>query len=351
MNRFQIVDVTGQFNHAGTKATADISTIAEKLGFKRLNLQMRTMRNGYFGKARRQLGYYLDWNNCYSCIDNGATVILQHPFHYPQLTRERKLFDLKHKKKVKIISIVHDVEKLRTFRFNDYYKREFQVMIDVADVIIVHNTIMKRFFVNCGVDEGRIISLEIFDYLQNSGEDKRVTFEKAITIAGNLDVTKSGYIGQLDQLKDVKINLYGPNFSADMERTKNIKYYGSFPVDEIPNHLKSGFGLVWDGESIEGCEGSAGQYLKYNNPHKLSLYLSSGIPVVIWSGAAAAEFVKIHGVGICVESLRELGNIFKTLSEADYTFMSRNTSQLSMQLRTGIFTERAIKKAVSLVES
>ena len=243
------------------------------------------------------------------------------------------------------------MEELRAFRFNDYYKREFEVMIDIADVIIVHNTIMKRFFTNYGVNENKLISLGIFDYIQNSDENKKIVFEKAVSIAGNLDIKKCKYIGQLGRLKNIKVKLYGPNFSKSLKRAGNIRYYGSFPVDEIPDQLNSGFGLVWDGESIDGCSGLSGQYLKYNNPHKLSLYLSSGIPVVIWKGAAEAEFVKNQGIGICVGSLNELNRIFTTMSEEDYAVMVGNVSKLSLLLKSGVFTERAIKKAISLIES
>lgn len=50
--------------------------------------------------------------------------------------------------------------------------------------------------------------------------------------------------------------------------------------------------MVWDGESIDGGLGLSGQYLKYNNPHKLSVIFTSGLPVIIWNEAAEAGLVK-----------------------------------------------------------
>lgn len=47
MDKYQIVETTEQFNHAGTKATADISVVAEKMGFQKLYLKMRTTKAGY----------------------------------------------------------------------------------------------------------------------------------------------------------------------------------------------------------------------------------------------------------------------------------------------------------------
>lgn len=351
MEKFQIVEVTEQLNHAGTKATADITVIAERLGFQRVNVKMDTTVDSVIGKARRQIGYLRDWKKAEKTITDNSILLLQHPFHHNQLTRESTLRRIKNEKQVKIISVVHDVEELRAFRYNDYYAREFDTMLELADVLIVHNDVMKRWFVNRGVEGKKLISLEIFDYLQDEAEEKEIKFEKSITIAGNLDTTKCGYIRQLGSLSGIKIHLYGPNFDDSLRSFENIEYHGSFPVDEIPNKLDRGFGLVWDGDSIDGCQGQSGQYLRYNNPHKLSLYLSSGLPVVIWKNAAEAEFVKKHGVGILVENLNELSNEFEKIDKVLYNRILNNIAQKKHKLCDGHFFEKAIQKTLEIIVS
>lgn len=350
MSKFQIVEVGENFNHAGTKATADITLCAEKLGFKKVYIKMNTVKDSKIAKIQRQIGYYKDWKNCLNEIDDKAVILMQHPFHYKQLTREKTLRTLKKEKNVKYISIVHDVEELRAFRYNEYYKKEFETMIDLADIIVVHNNKMYNWFVENGIEESKLVNLEIFDYIQNMNQDKQINFSKAITVAGNLDITKCQYISQLGKIEGVKINLYGPNFDENMKRYSNIEYRGSFPVDEIPQRLNEGFGLVWDGESINGCLGLSGQYLKYNNPHKLSLYLSSGLPVIIWNEAAEAELVKRYKVGVCVESLYELNAVMKTITEDDYKYMLNNVKSLRNKLVKGYFSEKAIKEACRKLE-
>ena len=233
-------------------------------------------------------------------------MLIQTPYHHKQLIRNWVLSKLKRDKKVKFISLVHDVEELRKSLYNNYYKNEFNFMLSVADSIIVHNDTMKAFFIKKGIPENKLVSLKIFDYLMDKeATSKNVIFERAISIAGNLDINKSAYIAQLGKL-GITIHLYGPNFSHSLEQYKDIQYHGSFPASDIPNQLNSGFGLVWDGNSIDTCSGDFGEYLQYNNPHKLSLYLASGIPVVIWDKAAEADFVRKHNLGICVSSLSEL---------------------------------------------
>lgn len=349
MNKYQIVEITENFNHAGTKATQDIAVVADKLGFKSVKVRMISTRKTKLAKLQRQYGYFVDWSKAYKTIEDGSVVLLQHPFHYPQLTREKVLRKLKTKKHVKYISIVHDVEELRAFRFNDYYKHEFEVMLSLADAIVVHNSVMLEYFVQQGVDRSKLVNLEIFDYLQDGAKDYLPVFERVISIAGNLDVTKCGYISELGKLDKIKVTLYGPNFDEKMKAYKHIDYRGSFPTDEIPTKLTSGFGLVWDGTSIDGCKGKSGQYLRYNNPHKLSLYLASGIPVVIWSNAAEADFVKSNNLGICVSSLIELNTVLNNMNEEEYNTMACSVATVRKKLVSGYYAKEAILQAEKIV--
>lgn len=349
MRKYQIVEITENLNHAGTKATADFARIADGYEYERVNIRMSTTKPGKIAKLQRQIGYYFDWKSCYKTIEPNSVVILQHPFHYPQLTRESILSKLKENNKVKFISIIHDVEELRQFRFNDYYKAEFEFMLQIADVIVVHNEKMKEFFLSKGVSESRLVSLEIFDYLQEESDKKEVTFAKAITVAGNLDTTKCGYVGTLDQIQGVDIHLYGPNFDSKLKDNANIIYHGVLSPDKVPEVLTAGFGLVWDGDGIRGGMGQAGQYVRYNNPHKLSLYLSSGMPVVIWKEAAEAEFVEKNGLGILIDSLNELSDIIPNMKEEEFIEIRNNVKVISDKLLHGDFGKKAILEAEKIM--
>ena len=350
MKKYQIVEVTESLNHAGSKATADFSQIADKCGYKRVNIRMNTSSMGKVAKVQRQIGYYFDWNKCYKMIEANSLVLLQHPFHYPQLTRESILTKLKKIKKVKYISIIHDVEELRQFMDNqEYYRQEFEFMLKITDVIVVHNEKMMKFFVEKGVSKKKLVNLQIFDYLQNENKDKAISFERTITIAGNLDTTKCKYIGELDKIESIQINLYGPNFNEKLKVNKNIHYKGVLSPDEIPNVLTSGFGLVWDGDGLKGGMGQAGRYLRYNNPHKLSLYLSSGIPVILWKESAEAEFVLKHNIGIAVDSLSEVTEALLNIDEVEYRQMINNVKEISKKLVNGYFGKKAIKQSEKLI--
>ena len=346
MEKFQIAELAGEQAHAGTKATEDVITIAKGLGFEPLYIRMSDLKPGALHKLNRQIGFWKDWKKADRAITDGAVVLLQHPFHYPQLTREKTLLSLKTEKNVRFISVVHDVEELRTLGKEKYHKHEFEFMMQTADVLVVHNDVMRDFFVEKGFAKEKIVVLGIFDYLRSETNQKLPEYERSITIAGNLDVKKSGYLADLPELA-CKFHLYGPNYS--LGNAANVTYGGVLPPNRVPEVLTKGFGLIWDGESVETCKGGFGDYLRYNNPHKLSLYLSSGLPVIIWKEAAEAKFVKENGAGYAVGSLHEIPELMEKISEQEYKRVAENVRAISKRLVEGDYMRAALNSALEKV--
>ena len=347
MNKYQIFEESNSnIYHAVSKAPNDIKIISKTLNFSPLSIIRSTDANDYFSKIKRQKGYFLNWKEVYSKIEYNSVLLLQHPFRMRQIGREYYIKKLKKKKNIKIISLIHDVEELRETLFNDYYKNEFMYMLKIADVFIVHNNRMKDFFIKKGVDSNKIITLKIFDYLRDDYKNEMSKFNKSVTIAGNLDTKKAAYLKQLSEV-NAKFDLYGTNYS--LHSYDNCRYHGSLPTDKIPNVLNSGFGLIWDGNSIDKCSGPTGNYLRYNNPHKLSLYLSSNLPVIIWNGAAEAHFVKKYNLGLTIDSLLELPNIFENLTLDDYNVWAKNVLNIAPDLVSGHFTKSALEKALKII--
>ncbi len=350
MNKYQIFETEKDKHNAGSKAVSDVGTIAQSLGYQKCLLHFNNDKDGTLPKIERQITFYHDWNHVYKEIEDNALVLIQNPYHHGQLTRNKTLSNLKDKKNCHFISLIHDVEEIRKYRYSDYYKEEFEFMKNLSDVFIVHNDRMKQWFIENGFDTDRLVTLEIFDYLQNKDTSVYPVFDKSITIAGNLNTQKSNYIRELSELQGAEVNLYGSNYDDSLNTYPFIHYYGSLSASEIPMKLNKGFGLVWDGSSVDGCKGPAGEYLKYNNPHKLSLYLSSGLPVVIWNQAAEAEYVTDNHVGITVSSLRELSAVFETITAEQYQEMCRNAQLISGKLKEGYYTKKAILTAEKIIK-
>ena len=314
-------------NHAGPKARMD----AEKI----------MLDNGY-----RE--YYLTESQKNNHLNQNDVIILQFPLLWQSLKKQIRMKFLK-KRSFKAYLLIHDIESLRNkkiksfsgFKYSIIYFLQNKTVLEKVDGIIAHNDKMKSELVKMGIDKDKIISLEIFDYLiPNFNEDKNYDKDK-ILLAGNFDIRKTKYARQLPESPEFSI--YGINFEEE-NLPSNVHYNGAFSPDELSNHLHGGFGLVWDGDSPHTCSGMYGEYLKMNNPHKASLYLASGFPIIVWSQSALAEFVRKNHCGILVESLFEIADCLNSIDEEDFQELIKNSKIVGEKLRNGYFLKKALEK-------
>lgn len=254
----------------------------------------------------------------------------------------------------RVIFLVHDLETLRTSSqghtrgfFQGVVKKEENLALSRADRVIVHNPSMGQALSDVfNLDKCRQVSLGIFDYLLTSSDkSSNSIFDDAVAIAGNLSSEKAGYLSNLPT--DVKFNLYGLNLTASLPG--NARYLGSFDSEELPYIISGKFGLVWDGCSAHTCSGSFGDYLKINNPYKASLYLASGLPLIVWNQSAIARFVQDEGVGIAVGSLDELGEVLIQISDESYNAMKSRVSDVSYKVQSGFYSSRAINSVMAML--
>lgn len=342
INRYQIVDIYKNQNNAGSKAPNDIINIAQKDHFKKVEIYKDDSK-GLFFSIKRQFSFFKQWVKAFKCITKDSIVLIQTPIYFHDLSRFCILKNLKRIKHVKFIYIVHDVEELRG-NYSKYQKFQFSEMLKLADRIIVHNEKMRGFFIHKGVAPKKIFNLQIFDYLITNYQYDAPVFSKKVIIAGNLDSKKTEYLAHLNQI-NAEFELYGPNFT--LNDSPKITYKGVVKPEELTKKLKSGLGLIWDGPSIQKCVGDYGKYLQYNNPHKLSLYLASGLPVIIWKEAAEADFVLKNNIGFVVDSLEDIPDILDNLTPSMYIEKARNVQEIAKKLTIGFYTDSALNKVIS----
>lgn len=349
-NKYQIKEIKEKYNHAGTKALEDVCTFALQEGYEPIYIRQRAKDTGIFRLIQNQAGFAVDWLKVFLGVERGSVILLQNPFKRKHLLRFSILKLLKKFKHCTFISVIHDVELLRKTYYRDFSKTEFEFMIDNSDYFIVHNDIMKNYFENeLKIDKNRLVSLGIFDYGAENINRANRKYDSDIIVAGNLEKDKSVYVYKFGELNDgLKVKLYGPNYEED-KTNENIKYIGSFPAEEVPNVIDGKFGLVWDGDSLDTCAGYSGDYLRYNNPHKTSLYLVSGIPVVIWEEAAMAKFIKKENVGICVASVKDIKQKIDSLSSEEYNTMLKNAQVIAEKLENGFYLKTALKECESRI--
>lgn len=347
-------------NTAGAKAPNDIAMLCMKRGYKRFVVPNFPVEKNRIEKKLWLLTECVNWwKKLENCVKPGDVVIYQHPMYGKRIAA--KMIKLIRKRKdCYFVAIIHDLESLRggiegiithnkkTDRFGD------NELLKSFDSIICHNQAMKNYMIGIGFEKEKLINLKIFDYL---GEYVRPLKKKAdkptIAIAGNLAIGKCAYIYDICSEKNnrnLTVNLYGNNFEEKYNKNEHIIWNGSFKPEDLPAHLDCDFGLVWDGNTGATCAGNTGNYLKYNNPHKTSLYLSSGIPVIVWSQSAICEFVKENQVGIAVDDLYSLDKVIDEIDELTYTEMCKNVKRIAARLHDGMYFYDALDQILKSLE-
>ena len=332
--------------NAGSKARNDVEAILISEGYEGLELKVEKWYKMNFFKAQQHK--YRATKSVFDQLGAGDELVIQFPIIHHTFFISR-LIKQAQKRGAKFYLLIHDVETLRhaagsevkfRHKVRNYFQEKKALMS--VDGIIVHNDIMKKVLVSQGVPADKMVSLEIFDYLIPNFEEKTAPQkDQPIIVAGNLNPTKSGYLYNLPE--QPAYNLYGVGYD-ESRALKNTSYFGSFMPDNLPTALEGSFGLVWDGDSSETCQGSYGNYLRFNNSHKASLYLASGFPVVVWKESALAHFILEKSCGIAVASLHDLEAALENLTEKEYADLSENARRIGKDLREGYYLRSALKK-------
>lgn len=265
-------------------------------------------------------------------------MIFQYPVSVPKALP--LTIKMMHHKGLKVTFLIHDIN---AFRYHRNTAKEVATL-NKADRLIVHTDAMKRLLCQHGVTTPMTV-LHLFDYLSQdepiAGEGI-MSHKHEVVFAGFLK--KSKFLPQLCQhsFEGIQFNLYGEKGNMSFEAFPHIHYKGIFDSDHIGS-ICGGWGLVWDGDSITTCKGDLGEYLRYILPHKLSLYLTVGIPVVVWDQSAVAERVKQEQLGLVISDLRQLPEMISNVSDEQYAAYLTHVRQVGEQLRHGTMTLAALR--------
>lgn len=342
-------------NNAWSKDPKDIAEICRNRGMIGFDMPVYPKeRPAIYRKSWVIITSLYYWTKLSGILKRDDVVLYQHPLYGVHIIGFM-VRRLKKRKNCKFIAVIHDLDSIRKkstgFRSHkfDYSDGE---LLKLFDAIVSHNKFMTQHLVGQGLDESKIVNLGIFDYL-GAGWHKQSSKkeELSIAIAGNL--AKSRYIYSIcgehgEYNKDLIVHLYGDGLD-ESKANHNMVYHGSFDAEELQDNLEGDFGLVWDGDSAETCDGNMGEYLKYNNPHKTSCYLSAGMPVIVWSKSAIADFVLENQVGIVIDSLFEIEKKISEIQQEEYNVMCNNVRQVANKQINGYYFNEAIKAAEKLI--
>ncbi len=349
------IDASGRT--AWSKAREDAEKICADEGFAEIPVRPELadrVNAGFAGKLRGHFHAGGVWKKALAGLGRGDVLLLQVPVVHNCLALTGLLRKAR-RRDVRIIGLVHDLETLRMsidgnvrLRSRLRMQMEESGVLKQCDRLIVHNEKMRELMASQGTPREKMISLGIFDYLVDPAAAEAVARREisarreSLIVAGNLSPGKAGYIYALPD--GTALELYGVHFAQTAR--DNLHYHGAFAPGKLPAVLDGGFGLVWDGPVQETCAGVYGAYLRYNNPHKTSLYLAAGLPVAIWEEAALADLILAEGVGITAGSVSEAAEKAAAMTPEEYETCFRNAARLGEKLRRGDCLRRALREGV-----
>jgi hypothetical protein len=338
MNKYQFyISFNTKPGTASSKAIDDCTAILSSLGYLNFNLAVKTGSRFYFFSVLAAVLKLV------AGVQPHSIVAIQYP-----LLSGNKLFKyiirMLHARNIQVIAIVHDLNDLRYPQPAGSSSYADAALLNDYDYIIAHNNSMISWLQSQGL-ERPVYPLEIFDYLsalETPVEDMERPFTRSVVYAGNL--SKSTFIYALDSIAGWKFNLYGPNVQlSELTGKENLHWGGALSADEILTGMDGSFGLLWDGADIHRLDGIYGNYLRFNNPHKLSLYLAAGLPVIVPEDSAMANFVKTKQLGLTIHTLQDLNDL--EISNAQYQLYKTNACHTGKELTKGFYLKKSINAA------
>ena len=316
----------GSLFNASAKAPKDIETILLCNGYTALPIHYLERKRG----VRWFLIPIIPIVNCFK-VKRCSEIVFQYApitCHKIYLLIIRALFHLLRFKKVHKYAIIHDLASMRERWSSQSKEISF---LNEFDGIAVHSEAMKDKLQDMGY-RGVISILGLFDYIVDFDNKIERNLSGCINFSGNLQ--KSHFISHISEIagKTLSFDLYGKDGT---DSTNNyIHYNGPFKSNDLSS-LKGSWGLVWDGDSINGLEGEYGIYLKYNSPHKASMYICAELPLIVSCDSAISSIVRSESLGLTVHSLKDIEEILENMDNENYNEIVSNVKRYSARLKSG----------------
>jgi hypothetical protein len=309
--------------HGGTKATRDSNKIFLELGAKSLETSFKK-------------NILLSTVNLVKIIllilfNNKSKFILQLP-QYGRVNRYVAMLILKY---FDCTVLLHDIDEIRNTTSNNTSSN----LVLLANQIISTGKLLD--VLGGELKNKKIVTLKYWDYLLDTNfSAPKCDFYGKILYAGNLKPSKVPDIYKSTGRPE--LILYGINYEQTINQNKNDKFMGSFNPDSPNFNETISFGLIWEGVVDGGV-----RYEGFNQPHKMSLYLAFGIPLIVWSKSCYSERVIAENIGFAVENLSEISDVITKLTINDYKNMKSNAEKLGDKIRLGYFLKSALTELIS----
>lgn len=316
------------------KACRDVQRIAEEAGYALLRFPAEKKADKGWQSILYAGKLLWTWGKLFVKLRHGDLLLVQYPlFPVKAAPMARAALHLVQWKGAKTAAFVHDLDSLRHLedaaaRWSD------QELLPRFDRLIVPNARMADYLAGQGVREDALINGQLFDCLTEPPIPER-TLTPSVCIAGDLNRKRSRYLNDLPRAR-MEWHLYGDGWKV---KRADVICHGGKQTD-----LTGSFGLIWSGRSSRVISGVQGAYMMLASPREMSLYLTQGMPVIVWKWSAMADFVRENHLGLVVDTLDEIPAAIRALTPQDYADMASAARAWGESLRQGGMTRRALKE-------
>ncbi|MDT2459145.1 hypothetical protein [Enterococcus avium] len=330
MNKWITYIVEGPSVDSVSKARGDVAEIAEEIGYRKLFIYR------YIDEQESQQSLLSRIDGITAGVAAGDLIVYQYP-SYNQFIFEKTFIERLKQRGARIALLIHDSELLR----DNGFLKEIE-LFNQADMLITHGEQMELKLKSFGVTTA-MVSKELFDYrIPDEQGSTEPALTKSLVFAGN--VQKSVFLKAWDYQTNIQI--FGAK--GEFKLGGNVEYMGVYAQYDLLRRIpKNCFGIAWDNDLPQG--GKYREYTRYNAPHKISLYLALGMPVIVWQNAAISELILHYKLGYVIESLDEVDSLMERITKEELMHLKQRVNKFSYLLREGIFTKQALIKVEQVI--
>jgi hypothetical protein len=255
------------------------------------------------------------------------------------------------------IVFVHDIKQYQATIFkpglsladhSHLAKAERQILRS-ATALIVQTSAMENYIrMHHSLPHLKYYHLNLFDYISDKLEKTLASQDHKLSIiayCGNLH--KSSLSTELvdDLPVDPRFAYHFFGLGSEQCERSDINIHGLVAAEKLPNILLSKgceFGLCWWAKEIRDSK-----YLDLVSPHKASCYLAAGLPLICPRHSYLGQFVLATKAGLAIDSLLDLPAAVLSIGLDQKQLMRRRAECLSLLVRRGHFTTRAMSGALA----
>ncbi|KRM71162.1 hypothetical protein [Lacticaseibacillus brantae] len=327
---------------ASAKSRLDISAIGAANGYELLHIF------DYNDNGEPDTAKIARIDGITAAVGAGDIVVIQHPA-WIGAKFDTFFIDQMNKRGALPILWIHDIDSWRFDHMKTAEKNSTEYF-NKAAAIIVHGQAMADRLHDEGVNVPLILQ-PFNDYLDDDHswdkyESNINSFHRSVVMAGNLLKSQALLLNWDLETPVIAFGATTPQFREQLNQMSKVTFAGGFGQWELANRLPHAFGLAWD----SNMAGSYYEdYTHYNHPHKVSLYLSHGLPVIVSKASGVAPVIEANHLGFAIDDIHEIDQVIRETPDDVIADILDSTARVGRLLRDGWFTTNALLQAEKCV--